>query len=373
MRAEAGRLQGIPAASEGAIAGPLVLVPPAGESCGVGDFTSGLARALSACGPAEGLALGRGHGSLARIAGAVLRHRSVVCNVPLVAWKRVAARPLAALALARLSGRSAVVCLHEWAGLHPLRRALYRPWLALASTVVVFSPHIRRELEADPFVGHLARRAVLAPLPPSLARPERTRETDLARRLAGARREGRLVLGCFGSIYPGKQPEEVLRIAHALKSRGRDTLLVYCGSFVRGIDRAEESFWLAVERLGLKDDVIVTGYVADSEELFGLFDQIDAFAYVLPEGMTSRRSSILACAQARPTVVTAPADPDEFAHHPRFGSLLAEGDVTFVPRGAPPEAYADAIEAALRHPAGTARLDPSDWWRDTLAAIRPAL
>jgi hypothetical protein len=43
------------------------------------------------------------------------------------------------------------------------------------------------------------------------------------------------------------------------------------------------------------------------------------FCYPLEEGITARRSSILACVQSgRPVIVTGPAGTDEFDHHPRF-------------------------------------------------------
>ena len=48
--------------------------------------------------------------------------------------------------------------------------------------------------------------------------------------------QGRLVIGHFGSIYPGKQPNALLEIGAVLKAGGKKPLLVYIGSFIRGID-----------------------------------------------------------------------------------------------------------------------------------------
>ena len=59
--------------------------------------------------------------------------RNVVCNFPIVAWKRVISRPLLALAMARLRGRRVVLIQHEWGGLHWLRRITYIPALLLAN------------------------------------------------------------------------------------------------------------------------------------------------------------------------------------------------------------------------------------------------
>ena len=97
--------------------------------------------------------------------------RSVVCNFPLVAWKRVIFRPLLALAIARLRRRRVVLIQHEWASLHWLRRITYLPALLLADTIVMFSPLVRRQLANDPLVGWAAQKCVLAPLPPNIEAP----------------------------------------------------------------------------------------------------------------------------------------------------------------------------------------------------------
>ena len=98
--------------------------------------------------------------------------------------------------------------------------------------------------------------------------------------------------------------------------------------------------------------MIVSGFVASDAEVFGLFNEVDAFCYPLDEGLTARRSSVLTCVQSgRPLIVTGPALPDEFDHHPRFKALIDRGAIVLVPRGSTNEAYADGIVAA--HQAAT--------------------
>ena len=61
---------------------------------------------------------------------------------------------------------------------------------------------------------------------------------------------------------------------------------------------------------------------------FGIFSEVDIFCYLLSEGLTARRGSIVACAQSgHPVVVTGPAESDEFDHHPRFKALIARGAI----------------------------------------------
>ena len=186
-------------------------------------------------------------------------------------------RPLLALAMARLRGKRVVLIQHEWGGLHWLRRLTYMPALWLADTIVMFSPLVRRELAADSVMGWTARKCVLAPLPPNIEAPAGITDSKLRQRLAAARLGGRLVIGHFGSIYPGKQPNALLDIGAILKARGLKPLIVYIGSFIRATDNVEEEFHARAAELGLTEDVIVSGFVASDHEVFGLFSEVDAF------------------------------------------------------------------------------------------------
>jgi glycosyltransferase involved in cell wall biosynthesis len=344
--------------------------------CGVGQFTRLLYEAIEKLEPGSSttLTLTRGQGSAAEIWRAVGSARSVVCNFPIVAWKRVIFRPLLALAVARLRGRRLILIQHEWGGLHWLRRITYLPALLLADTIVMFSPLVRRELAADAMMGWTARKCVLAPLPPNIEAPAGIADSKLRQQLAAAREEGRLVIGHFGSIYPGKQPDALLGICAILRERGLKPLVVYVGSFIRGVDKVEEEFHARAAELGVSDDVIVSGYVASDHEVFGLFSQIDAFCYPLDEGITARRSSILACVQAgRPVIVTGPAEADEFDHHPRFRELIDRGAIVLMARGADEAAYAERIVSALKWPTVQAPFDFDGWWRDVALAVRAQL
>jgi len=253
--------------------------------CGVGHFTRLLGETLEKAAPGSSttLTLTQGKDSFGAIWHAIGSAESVVCNFPIVAWKRVIFRPLLALAMARLRRRKIVLIQHEWGGLHWIRRITYMPALLLANTIVMFSPLVRRELADDPAVGWTARKCVLAPLPPNIEAPATIENSELRRRLADARARGGLVIGHFGSIYPGKQPNALLEIGAILKARGLKPLVVYIGSFIRGVDNVEQDFHARAAELGIADDVIVSGFVADDREVFGLFSEVDAFCYPLDE------------------------------------------------------------------------------------------
>jgi glycosyltransferase involved in cell wall biosynthesis len=344
--------------------------------CGVGQFTRLLGETFERLDPGSSttLTLTRTEGSLAEIWRSVGSARSVVCNFPIVAWKRVIFRPLLALAIARLRRRRFVLIQHEWAGLNRWRRMTYIPAVLLANTIVMFSPMVRRELADDPMVGWTARRCALAPLPPNIEAPAGIADSKLRQRLVAAREDGRLVIGHFGSIYPGKQPNALLAIGAILRERGLKPLIVYIGSFIRGVDKVEQEFRARATELGISDDVIVSGYVASDHEVFGLFSEIDAFCYPLEEGLTARRASVLTCVQSgRPVVVTGPAEANEFNHHPRFKELIDRGAIVLVGRGSGEDVYADRIMSALKWPSVHVPFEFDGWWQDVAQAVRAQL
>src|SRR6185437_286253 len=156
--------------------------------CGVGQFTRLLGAAIEKNEPGSctTLTLTRDQGSAIDIWRAVGTARNVVCNFPIVAWKRVMFRPLLALAIARLRRRRVILVQHEWSGLHWLRRITYLPALLLANRIVMFSPLVRKELSQNPLVGWTAADCTLAPLPPNIAAPVGIADSKLRLRLAEA-------------------------------------------------------------------------------------------------------------------------------------------------------------------------------------------
>jgi glycosyltransferase involved in cell wall biosynthesis len=349
----------------------------AGEQmrCGVGQFTRLLCQAVQKLdGRSAELTLTRSEGGIAGIWSAVGSAQAVVCNFPVVAWKRVIIRPLLTLAIARAKRKRVVLIQHEWAGLHWLRRLTYMPALVLSDQIIMFSPLVQQELANDPLVGWAASRCVLAPLPPNIAAPREIVDSQLRQRLEVARNDGRPVIGHFGSIYPGKQPTALLDIAEILRKRGHNPLIVYIGSFIKAFDNVEQVFYARVKELGLTDNVIVSGYVDSDAEVFGLFSEVDAFCYVLEEGLTARRASILTGVQSgKPVVVTGPIDGHEFDHHPRFSALIEHGAIRLVPRGSSPDIYAEHIMLSLESKRASETFDYDGWWRDAAESINARL
>lgn len=334
-----------------------ILVSDSATPCGVEAFARRLTATAGDRAASRQLGHGRGDGVL-------------VINLPVVAWKRRLADPVLAAAKARAQGRPVLVILHEWADLDWKRRASYAPLLPLATAVLVSSPEVADQLAADPLSRLAPRRRGIVPIPPNVVAPDTLPATEAAGRLAAARRAGKRILGHFGSIYPRKQSTQILDLTAALKQRGEDPFAVFIGSFVKGQDRVEEEFRARADSLGIADRVLVTGYVASDADLFALFAEVDVFAYLFAEGLTSRRGSVLACAMSgRPVVVNAPERPGAFDHHPTYQRLLADGQLRLVPLRATVDAVAAAVEEAASLPRHGARLDVAASWRDALAAV----
>jgi glycosyltransferase involved in cell wall biosynthesis len=372
----------------------LFLASRSDEPCGVETFTRTLVAALAARDHDAGQDAGAGYelvavsgrwrdvpALLARIAQA----DRIVFGFPLVAWKRMLVVPLVLLLFAWATRRRISTFAHEWTGMNWLRRLVIAPYLLLSRNILVLSPLIRTQIAADPVLARAARKCRLVPHPPTVCRPERRPPTGTAvsgtavsGRVAAVERAARdtdVVIGHFGAIYQGKAAIALLDICDHLRGRGIRALLVFVGSFTNSLDDYEKKFRARLRALALEDQVIVTGYVADTEEVFALFERIGVFVFLFPEGLTARRSSVITCLQSnRPVVVSAPQSVDEFRHHPGLTQLIEDGALSFVPRAAAVAEIADRLLAATaQRRQGLAAIDADAWWAATTEATRAAL
>lgn len=356
----------------------LFLLPQSNEECGVEMFARLLVQALQDDYPEQGyavLAVADRWRDLPAVWRKILNADQIVFSVPLVAWKRVVLLPLAILLFALLARRSVSVFMHEWTALHWLRRLTVAPFVWFSRTIMVLSPFVAAGLAKTPWLFGADAKCRLAPNAPTLRRPLDRNVTERVRRLRDATKRCDVVIGHFGAIYHGKAPTALLDVCDRLRRRGLHAVVVFVGGFLNSIDGYEQQFWAKVAALGIADRVIVTGYVADEAELYTLFDEIGAFLFLFPEGLTARRSSVIHTLQSdRPVVVTAPRSLAEFAHHAGFRRLIDAGVLSFVPADAGLDAIADQLLAAARRgkrPASA--IDWDAWWHATTAATDAAL
>jgi glycosyltransferase involved in cell wall biosynthesis len=367
LEAEVARAQG----------GTLFLTASSAEPCGVEVFTRKLAAALKASAPEAGHQLLPVSGHWRDLLGMLrcMAHADrVVFSVPLVAWERMLAMPLVLLLFALAIRCRISLCLHEWSALHWLRRLLWSPAVTLSDTILVLSPYIRDQVAHDRWIARAARKCRLIPHPPAIRRPDRLTSTELARQVETAAADCDIVIGYFGAISRGKAPTALLEICDHLRLRGVRALAVFIGSFTKSLDDYEGQFRSRVRALALERQIVITGYVDTEEELSALFDRIGVFLFHFPEGLTARRSSVIACLQSnRPVVVSAPQSRNELLHHAGLTALIDSGALSFVPRSASADEIADQLLAAAgRGRTASPAIDFDGWWKATTAAARAA-
>ena len=353
----------------------LFLVPETGLPCGVRDYTSKLVRSLrrQPLGEAyeEVPVAPFGIGSAAR---RVLRADTIVFSFPLLAWSRTVLLPIVLLLLGSATRRSIVLLLHEWSDLHPLRRATYLPFVALCRTIIMLSPTVKAGFEADPVVKWARSKCRLALHAPPVLRPavrERSRRVEQVQKFKSGYD---VVIGCFGSIYRGKEPTVLLEVCRYLRRDQIRASVLFVGGFTNSIDGYESRFLQRVRAMDLEDAVFVTGYVERTPELFALLECADVFLYLFPEGLTTRRSSVLTSVETgRPVLVRDPACAAEVAHHPGYCSLIRDGAVQLIPREATLPQIADAVVAAARRGPTARSVDFEAWWELAAASVSTVL
>ena len=351
----------------------LFLVSPSTTPCGVEMFVRRLARTWTDIGLAEESVLIRGDVyDIFAVWSALGRADAVVMNFPIVAWKRVLLTPLLALAAALARGKKTILVAHEWGDLDWRRRLVLMVYALFARRIMFSSPTVRAQYFASGFARMIRRPTSVIPIPPNIERGRLLTASRIAEQIR-SRRKDKIVIGHFGSIYPKKQSDFVLSVAAEMKRAGLGVLVVFVGAFIKGLDSVEEDFNRQLDLLKLRNDVIVTGYVERPEEIFTLFEEVDCFVYRFAEGLSSRRSSVLACLQTgKPVLVNAPVGVDEFNHHRMFSFALENDILRLLPISADAKTYATAL--ATSSPSGeTQVIDMYDAsWRDAAHALEAA-
>jgi glycosyltransferase involved in cell wall biosynthesis len=355
----------------------LFLLTPTGEECGVESFARLLVSKLQAAHPDAGyglLPVSPRWRDLPATLREVARADSVVFSVPLTAWKNVLLLPLVILLFARVTRRDVIVFMHEWAALHWLRRIALAPLVLLSRTIIVVSPLIAAEMSHMRWLFGAEKKCRLVPNAPTVS-PRQPNVTERVQRVRDAAEKTDIVIGHFGALYKGKASTALLDVCDHLRSRGIRALILFVGSFPSSLDGYEQRFWSKVAQYGIADQVIVTGYVTDEAELYTLFNEVDAFLFLFPEGLTARRSSVIHTLQSnRPVVVTAPRSMSEFAHHKGFASVIESGVLSFISDHADLPEIADKLLAAAKlDERKSPAFDGNAWWASTTSATHAAL
>ena len=126
--------------------------------------------------------------------------------------------------------------------------------------------------------------------------------------------QGKINLGFFGGIYPGKGIETLIGLWSRLEQQYPDKFRYYLlGGYPKDLTNAFDSYQASVERsiekAGLKDKLIVTGFLPE-KEIEEKLDLIDIAVLPYEDGLTLRRGSFLAFLGRNVAIVTSQGDAE---------------------------------------------------------------
>jgi glycosyltransferase involved in cell wall biosynthesis len=237
------------------------------------------------------------------------------------------------LMAARIAGRPALCHVHEaQEQLGRLQgRVLIAPLLA-AALVVANSDATRRWLTAH-FLRLRSRTRVVrigyrfGPVPPPPQRP--------------ADDPARIVL--VGRLNPIKGQDTAIEATALLRAQGHQVVLELVGDVFRGYEPVRDQLREQSARLGIADQVVFTGFVADPTEAYRRADVVVIPSVIESFGMVA----VEACAQARPVVASSVGGLPEIVVDGTTGLLIPPRD---------PQALATAVATLLADPSLARRL-----------------
>lgn len=204
------------------------------------------------------------------------------------------------------------VTLHEWAQMHFLRKLSIMPLLVGARDIIFVSATERRAFESSRLRLLGGPRLHTIPIGSNISMHRPTREAVVRKRAHLIGSASRLVVH-FGFIYEAKQPQKLLQTVAAMRNFGQPTQLVLVGGFPDDHEVGARRFRAAALSLGIEDNVTQFGYVESAAEVMEIISAADAVVSLYSDGLTARRSSFWAAAQAGvPVVTTAISTPGEF-------------------------------------------------------------
>lgn len=126
--------------------------------------------------------------------------------------------------------------------------------------------------------------------------------------------EGKISLGFFGGIYPGKGIENLIELWSKLDKQYPDRYQYYLlGGFPKNLTDAFDDYQASIQNLikekNLSEKIIITGFLPE-EEIEQKLDLIDIAVLPFEDGLTLRRGSFLAFLGRNVAVVTSSGDSE---------------------------------------------------------------
>jgi glycosyltransferase involved in cell wall biosynthesis len=211
-----------------------------------------------------------------------------------------------------------VTTLHEWRMMHLLRKASIFP-LALASHGLLFtSSRERGAFEQSSYYRLRPSKPLVSNIPVGIgvSIPELRAGEVLSARNRLLNWDGvraNVLLGHFGYVYSGKQPTKMLRMLKALFDCGVKARLVIAGDFLADHALEKERFFKEAGSLGLKDYVLLLGFIEDEAELARTISACNVVLLLFSDGVSARRTSFWTVMELGvPLITTKPSFGREF-------------------------------------------------------------
>lgn len=211
-----------------------------------------------------------------------------------------------------------VTTLHEWRIMHPLRKASILPLVWRSHGTLFVSNREREAFVNGPCYRLRARKPLtdVIPLGVIISIPELNSEELLYTRSQLLNWNGvgvDVLLGYFGFIYAAKQPDKMLHTLKTLLKQDIRARLVLAGDFMADHVEEKKGFLKEVESLGLKNHVLLLGFIKDEDELARILSACNAVLLLFSDGVSARRTSFWTVLElGAPVVTTRPSFRDEF-------------------------------------------------------------
>lgn len=190
--------------------------------------------------------------------------------------------------------------LHEFTKARLLRRMAIVPILLFADGIWI--PAMEDREAAKRFAGNRVHRTLIGS---NITVADGVKESI----------PGKTVISYFGSVYPGKGIERILDLWKNIKENDKDGKFVF--KIIGEVDVNPDNHFLEyhkfvrerIESLGLKDDIIITGYVSDEEASVEIRNS-DVATLLFEDGMSLRRGSFIAYLSHGVPIITTPGDEE---------------------------------------------------------------
>lgn len=283
---------------------PRVIVPEGGSGFrdGVAQYISLLVEALLAEGVETEIFQTDGRlGKWVQLLTRTSTH--VLVQYPQESWGH-SVSPTFWFVLASLMRKKVILVLHEYRGMHFLRRWSIVPLILVASKLVFVAKSVQDDFDRSR-LGRILSRTYFIPIGSNITYHEISDQDVLRLRSSSEKHSmDELIVGFFGFIYPAKNLDLLLRAVAAIRRDGRAIKIRLVGGFPTDHHKQEEIFWGKVKSYGIEDVIEYLGFVESDLRVAELMKACNVLYLFYEDGLSERRSSFWFAYQLGVRIIT---------------------------------------------------------------------